>query len=137
MNKFSYNEIKKGYNYFFWQTITQDMMDKFLELSGDSNPLHCDEFYAREKHFDGKVVYGMLTSSLYSKLVGVYIPGERCVLQNITIDFIGPAYIGDNLKVIGTVKEKIDSVNVIIVKGEIRNQYNKIISRARMQVGVM
>ena len=70
MNHFSYDDITVGQTAEFSREITAEMMERFRELSGDENPLHKDEAYAKEKGFPGRVVYGMLTSSLYSCLGG-------------------------------------------------------------------
>jgi acyl dehydratase len=51
-------------------------MERFREDSGDINPLHLDRDYARARGFPDVVVYGLLASSFYSTLVGVYLPGD-------------------------------------------------------------
>ena len=70
MNHFSYDDIVVGQTAEFSREITAEMMERFRDLSGDENPLHKDEDYAKGKGFPGRVVYGMLTSSLYSCLGG-------------------------------------------------------------------
>lgn len=79
----------------------------------------------------------MLTSSLYSCLGGVYIPGENCLLQSVHADFISPVFIGDTLTVHGMIKEKYDSVKQIVIKAEIHNQDGKKVSKAIIKAGVM
>ncbi|MCL2539700.1 MAG: MaoC family dehydratase N-terminal domain-containing protein, partial [Oscillospiraceae bacterium] len=63
MNEYRYEDVEIGLSEQFEITIDEKMMDAFLELTGDTNPLHTDEEYARANRFDGRVVYGMLTSS--------------------------------------------------------------------------
>jgi 3-hydroxybutyryl-CoA dehydratase len=113
------------------------MHDTFTEISGDDNILHMNEEYAKEQGFSGRVVYGMLSSALYSKLVGVYLPGKYCLLQEIDITFRKPVYINDKLTVKGKVVEKNDLFKRIVVKAEIRNENNEKISSAKIKVGVV
>ena len=117
--------------------ITADMLEKFKDISGDNNPLHTDENFAKEKGFKSRVVYGMLTASLYSCLAGEYLPGKNCLLQSVHADFLNPVFIGDTLTVTGKITEKHDSVRQIIIKAVIRNQDGKKISKAKIEAGVL
>ena len=135
MNKFSYDELFVGQTAEFSRAITAEMMSQFREVSGDGNPLHVDDNFAREKGFPARVVYGMLTAALYSCFVGEYIPGERCILQSVHADFLNPAFIGDTLTVSGKIVEKHDSVRQVVIKAIIRNQHGKKISRAKIEAG--
>ena len=79
----------------------------------------------------------MLTSSMYSCLGGVYIPGENCLLQSVHADFLAPVFIGDTLTCTGKIVEKNDSVRQIVIKAIIRNQDGKKVSRAKIEAGVL
>lgn len=133
----NYEDIKVGQTAEFSREITMGMMECFQEISGDDNPLHTNEKFARENGFRSKVVYGMLTSSLYSCLGGRYIPGERCLLQSVYADFLSPVFIGDVLTVNGEVVEKNDSVRQVVIKAVIRNQNGKKVSKAKIEAGVL
>lgn len=137
MNYFMYEDLVVGQTAEFSRKITVEMMDSFKMISGDDNPLHVDASYAKERGYIGRVVYGMLTASLYSCLAGVYIPGERCLLHSVHADFLSPAYIEDTLTVAGEIVEKNDSVRQIVIKAVIRNQSGKKISKAKIEAGVL
>ncbi len=137
MNGYSYEELVVGQEESFCRTITAEMMDAFLRLSGDENPLHADETFAKSKGFPNRVVYGMLTASLYSCLAGVHLPGKYCFLQGVHADFLNPVFIGDTLTVSGKIAEKNDSVRQIVIRAMIRNQDGKKVSRAKIEAGVL
>ena len=137
MNRFTYEELTVGQTAEFSREITTEMMDKFCEISGDVNPLHKEESFAKDKGYPGRVVYGMLTSSMYSCLGGVYIPGENCLLQSVHADFLTPVFIGDTLTCTGKIVEKNDSVRQVVIKAVIRNQDGKKVSRAKIEAGVL
>lgn len=121
----------------FSRTVTADMLAAFRDISGDINPLHNDEAFARAANYPGRVVYGMLTASLYSTLAGVYLPGKYCLLQSVHSDFLAPVFIGDTLTCTGKVVEVNETVHQIVIKATIRNQDGKKVSRAKIEAGVL
>lgn len=137
MNRFTYEDLSVGQTAEFSREVTADMMDSFCNISGDVNPLHRNTAFAKGKGYPGRVVYGMLTSSLYSCLGGVYIPGENCLLQSVHIDFLAPVFIGDTLTCTGKIVEKNDSVRQVVINAVIRNQDGKKVSRAKIEAGVL
>lgn len=136
MNDYRFKDIRLHMKDSFRAEITEDMMDMFRRISGDDNPLHTESAYARSRGFAGKVAYGLLTSSLYSTLVGVYLPGKRCLLQGIDIVFSKPAFVGDVLTVSGEVSYLNDAYRVIEMKGRITNQDGVLVSRSKIKVGI-
>lgn len=137
MKEYKMEDIYVGLEESFDVIITEEMMTKFLEITGDINPLHNDESYAKVKNYNGKVVYGMLTSSFISTLGGVYLPGKYCLIQGVEIKFSKPVYIGDELTIIGSVEEIHESVGQIVIKVRIMNQNGKIVCKGKLRAGVM
>lgn len=137
MNNYKFDEISVGLEQHFSVTVDADKLDKFLEISGDTNPLHTDREYSKSKGFADRVVYGMLTSSFYSALVGVYLPGLYSVLQGVDIQFSKPVYIEDKLKISGKVSYINEAYKQIEIKAFIANQNNEKVSKATIKVGVM
>ena len=136
MKEYRLKELKKGHLEVFSVTITNVMMRSFMRISGDVNPMHTDNEFSQKYGFSGKVVYGMLTSAFYSKLVGVYLPGKYALLQGIDITFQKPVYIGDELRVSGYVHHINEAYKQIEIKAWITNQEEVQISRAKIKVGV-
>lgn len=130
-----YENIKIGDKFSFKEIITKEKMEMFLKITKDVNPLHTSSNYAKNNGFLDKVVYGMLTSSFYSTLVGVYLPGENCILQEIDIKFNNPLYIGQEIEIFGEVVKKDDTFKRLEIKAKIRTK-EKLISKAKIKVGV-
>ena len=137
MNSYKFSDINIGDEESFTVQVDASKLDKFLEISGDVNPLHTDSEYSKSKGFVDRVVYGMLTSSFYSTLVGVYLPGKYCILQGIDIQFSKPVYVDDTLKITGKVSYINEAYKQIEIKAVITNQENKKVSKATIKVGVM
>jgi 3-hydroxybutyryl-CoA dehydratase len=67
----------------------------FAELSGDRNPIHLSEHFARKTRFGGRIVHGLYTASLISAVIGMRLPGPGSVYISQTLNFRGPVKIGD------------------------------------------
>jgi 3-hydroxybutyryl-CoA dehydratase len=137
VKEFSFSEIYIGLEQSFEAELTQQNIDQFLAITGDNNPLHVDQEYARAKGFQDRVVYGMLSSSFYSTLVGVYLPGKYALLQGIDIQFVKPVFCGDSLKVYGKVTYINEAYRQIEVKAQITNQHSVKISKATIKIGLI
>ena len=136
MNNYTFEEISIGQKESFEVRITEELLDSFRELTGDINPLHADETYARKQGYDGRVAYGMLTASFMSTLAGVYMPGERSLIKEMHIKFVKPVFPGDVISVEGEVTEKNDTFNMIVLKVTMRNSKNEKVLRGSMDIMV-
>jgi 3-hydroxybutyryl-CoA dehydratase len=137
MNNYKFEEIDLGLTESFNVIVTQEMHDHFTQTTGDINPMHLDKDYAQQRGFEGVLVYGMLTASFYSTLVGVYLPGKYCLFQEANVKFNKPVYVGDMLMVEGKVIEKDETFRRIVVKAFIKNQENRKVSMAKLTVGLL
>ena len=144
MNRYTFDEIEIGMEDGFAVTITEEMMGTFRSLTGDVNPLHCDDGFAKEKGFDGKVAYGMLTASFLSTMAGVYLPGERSLIQSVEVKFSKPVFPGDTISFSGKVSEKNETFQFLTLKvtgtvtdSEKEERKGTKVLKAVMQIGVM
>lgn len=80
----------------------------FAEVSGDFNPLHLDEDYARGTRFGGRIVHGLFTASMLSGLLGTRLPGTGWIYLSQTLNFRRPVRIGDTVTVNVEVVELIE-----------------------------
>lgn len=120
----------------FTVRVAEEMMQGFLTLTGDVNPLHSDETYAREKGFPSRVAYGMLTASFLSTLAGVRLPGKYSLIHSVQAEFPNPVFVGDELTVLGVVVEKDERFQTFSMKVTIRNGRGKKVCRGKMRIGV-
>ncbi len=136
MNEYRWSDIALGLKAEFTASFTPEMMRQYAEISGDYNPLHVDPEYARSHGYKDGVVFGMMTSSLYSQLVGMFLPGKFALLQGMDIDFNGPCYAEDKLLVTGDVSYMNEPFRRFEIRARIRRiEDNKLISKATIRVG--
>lgn len=138
MNTYTFEECQIGIKETFETQITREKMEEFRILSGDVNPLHINDEFAQAKGFGGRVAYGLLTSLYFSTLVGVYLPGERCLIQEVNYKFMKPVYIGDLLEISGEIIERDERSRQLMLKVRIRRKSdNMLVVRGKMTVGVL
>ena len=100
-----FDELKVGMQEVFSRTITDTDLKLFAGVSGDTNPMHLNEEYAKTTPFGGCIVYGMLTASLISAVIGTKLPGPGCIYMNQTLRFTAPVRVGDTVYAVVRVKE--------------------------------
>ncbi len=137
MNTFDYEELDTGHREEFEVTVTDEMLDSFRMITGDDNPFHRDDEFAVRHGFKEHAAFGMLTASFLSTLAGMYLPGEKSIIQNTEIKFMKPVYVGDRLIVSGEVAEKNDAFRVIRVKVAIKKDNGEKALRGSMQIGFL
>ncbi len=103
----------------FTEVISDTMVEEFAKLSGDYNPQHMDETYAKKTRFKKRICHGMLLASLFSRLVGMYLPGKHSLYFSQSLNFLYPAFIDDKVMVEGEIVKISRSTGIITLKTRI------------------
>lgn len=98
------------------KTITDADIRKFVELTGDDNPLHVDPKFAHETAFKDIVVHGMLGASFISTVIGTKLPGPGAIYLAQNLKFKAPVRAGDTVLARVTVTEIIADKRRIALK---------------------
>jgi 3-hydroxybutyryl-CoA dehydratase len=90
-------EITPGMSASMSHIVTDEDVRKFAEVSGDYNPVHLDEDYAKDSRFGRRIAHGLFSASFFSGLFGTKLPGRGCVYAAQNLKFRRPVYIGDTV----------------------------------------
>ncbi len=90
-----FEELALGMREAIRKTVENEDVIGFAELSGDHNPIHLSEHFARKTRFGQRIVHGLYTASLISAVIGMRLPGPGAVYISQTLNFRGPVKIGD------------------------------------------
>jgi 3-oxoacyl-[acyl-carrier protein] reductase len=105
--------------------LTQADVESFAALTGDTNPLHVDPEFARTTSFRKPVVFGMLSASFISTIIGTKLPGTGSLWTRQTLDFLQPAFVGDTLRVSARVRQRSDALRAIVLDITVTNQHGQ------------
>lgn len=109
-----YDELTVGDSASLNRTLTQQDIELFAILSGDVNPAHLDEAYARETPFHKVIAHGMWGGTLISTVLGTSLPGPGTIYVKQSLAFVRPVGLGDVITVTVTVKDKLEKNRVIL-----------------------
>ena len=132
--EYSFDEIKIGLEHHFEISIDEKLEGDFAKISGDFNPLHMDEQYAKKTKFGKRVCHGMLLGSFFSRLVGMYLPGKNALYFSQNLNFVEPCFIGDIVIVKGKIINKSESTKMIKIETTIKNNTGKLLVEGIAQV---
>lgn len=98
-------EFKVGDLAEYSKTITEADITLFVAVSGDTNPVHVNEEYARTTRFGKRIAHGLLTAGLISTVLGTKLPGPGAIYLSQSLRFLAPVGIGDTVTASATLTE--------------------------------
>lgn len=104
----TYDEIKIGDSAYLTRTLTKQDIQLFATVTGDMNPAHLDEAYAKTDVFHQIVGHGMWTGSMFSVLLGMHLPGPGTIYLKQTLEFLHPVHLNDTITALIKVIRKDD-----------------------------
>jgi 3-hydroxybutyryl-CoA dehydratase len=120
-------ELQVGDTARFSKTISESDVYMFAGVTGDLNPAHVNEEYAKGTFFETRIVHGMLTASLISTVVGTMLPGPGTVYMRQEVSFLAPVKFGDTITAIVEVSEIMADKKKVRLKTYCINQENKTV----------
>ena len=122
MTGLTMQQIEIGQSASFAKTITEADVYMFAGITGDLNPAHISEEYAKDTMFKGRIAHGMLGASLLSAVLGMKLPGPGTIYLKQDIKFLAPVRFGDTITATCTVKEKLEDKNRLVLDCAVTNQ---------------
>src|SRR5262245_13437118 len=90
-------DLSIGQSANYARTVNEADVQQFGAVSGDMNPLHFDEAYAKNTIFRGRIAHGILSVSFLSTVLGTKLPGAGSIFLSATVRFKAPVRIGDTV----------------------------------------
>ena len=103
MNGLYLEDLKVGMSAMFGKTVTEADIVAFAGVSGDTNPIHLHDGFARGTRFGQRIAHGMLSASFISTVIGTKLPGPGAVYISQTLSFMAPVLIGETITAVATV----------------------------------
>jgi phosphate acetyltransferase len=134
----TYDELRIGDSAELTRTLRKDDIDLFAVLSGDVNPAHVDEDFAKSDAFHKVIAHGMWGGALISAVLGTELPGPGTIYLDQALHFRKPVGLGDTVTVRVTVREKHAEGSKVTLDCVCLNQAGEVVleGEARVQAPI-
>lgn len=118
-------DLKVGMTASYAKTVTEADVVLFAGISGDTNPVHLNEEFARETMFQGRIAHGMLSASFISTVLGTKLPGPGAIYLSQNLKFKAPVRCGDTVSATATItdivaeKKRVVMQTICLVRNQI------------------
>jgi len=106
----------------FTKTISEADVILFAGISGDFNPLHINEEYARQSRFGRRIAHGLLSAGLISHVLGMQLPGPGAIYLKQDLKFLAPVFIGDTITATVEVLSYREDKHIVTLQTDCVNQ---------------
>ena len=130
----TYDELEIGQEAQLSKTITETDVYLFAGISGDFNPLHMNEEYARKTPFKTRIAHGALPQSLIAPVLGMKLPGMGTIVVELRCRFKAPTFFGDTVTARARVMEKLEEKRWVRMALSWHNQRDELIAEGEAVV---
>ena len=109
-------DLKIGDKFSTSKQITDSVVRAFADLSGDYNPIHIDEEFAKTTRFGRRIAHGMISGALISAVLGYEFKERRVVYLSQTMKFVAPVFIDDTVTATATVTNIRKDKNIVTLE---------------------
>lgn len=129
--------LKNNDEFSFSREITDELVQKFAEVSGDFNPLHLDEEFAKETRFGKRVAHGILSASFISAILGYYLSEKKILYLSQTLKFTAPVFIGDTITAKAKVVNVREEKKIVTLETTCENQKGETVIKGEAVIMVL
>lgn len=122
-----------GYTDTLTVKITAETIDKFAEVSGDDNPIHLDDEYAKTTRFGQRIAHGMITAALISRGLTEKI-GRGGIYLGQTMKFLNPVFINDEITITFTITAIREGRGIVTIDTTARKANGDVIVKGEATI---
>ena len=120
-------QIKVGDTAEFSKTVSESDVYLYAGITGDLNPAHINETYAKDTFFKTRIAHGMLTAGFISRILGMQLPGPGTIYLRQSLNFLAPVHFGDTITALVEVMDVIAEKNRVRLKTTCTNQEGTVV----------
>lgn len=132
---FELKDFDREYRHVF--VVSETVYKAFQQGTGDNNPLHCDEAFAKGKGFPRCVMYGNILNGFLSYFIGMMLPTQDVIIHSQDIAYKNPVFLNDELEFTAKVDDIHEAVKAVIFKYSFRNTAGKVVAKGHIQIGLI
>ena len=116
MAELTIDEINIGDEHAKTVLFDKERVLEFINFTQDTASIHIDKDFSNEKGFENLVVHGFGLSTIFSRILGLELPGENTVIGSLSLDFHKPVYVGDTVNYTVTVKRIVKPLGSVTLE---------------------
>lgn len=124
---YTIDEVEVGQSASFTKTVTEADAYNYAGVSGDFNPAHINEEYAKNTFFKTRIAHGMISAGFISAVLGTKLPGPGTIYLGQDLKFLKPVRFGDTITATCTVEEIIKEKNRLTLRTVCTNQDDEVV----------
>ncbi len=130
-------DLKIGDTFSTSREVTDEVIRKFADVSGDHNPIHLDEEFAKTTRFGKRIAHGMLSAAFISAVLGNEFKGSTVLYLSQTLKFTAPVFIGDTVTASSTVTNIREDKAIVTLETVCANQNGETVVKGEAVVMVL
>ncbi len=130
-------DLKIGDTFTITREITDDLVRVFAEVSGDHNPIHLDDEFAKQTRFGRRIAHGMLSGAFISAVLGNEFRGLTIVYLSQSMRFTAPTFIGDVITTTATITAIREDKGIVTIETVCSNQDGAVTVTGEAAIMVM
>ena len=130
-------DLKIGDTFSSSREVSDEIIRKFAEVSGDHNPIHLDEEFAKTTRFGKRIAHGMLSAAFISAVMGNEFKGQTVIYLSQTMKFTAPVYIGDTVTTTSIISRIREDKGIVTLETICTNQNGETLVKGEAVIMVM
>ena len=129
--------LKIGDTFSTSRLVTDEIIRKFADVSGDFNPIHLDEEFAKTTRFGKRIAHGMLSGAFISAVLGNEFKERKIVYLSQTMKFTAPVFLGDTVTATATVTGIRENRGIVTLETVCINQNGETLVKGEAAVMIL
>ncbi|HQU86766.1 MAG TPA: MaoC family dehydratase [Pyrinomonadaceae bacterium] len=130
-------KLQLGEKFSTTKQITDEVVRAFAELSGDFNPIHLDDEFAKTTRFGKRIAHGMISGALISAVLGYQLRDRSVVYLSQTMKFVAPVFIDDTVTATATVTNIREDKPIVTIECVCTNQNGETVVKGEGVIMVL
>lgn len=130
-------QLKVGDRFSRRREVTDELVRAFAEVSGDFNPIHLDEDFARTTRFGRRIAHGMLSGAFISAVLGNEFRDMKIVYLSQTLRFTAPVFIGDTIEAAAEITAIREDKRIVTIETTCTNQNGETVVKGEAAIMIL
>ena len=130
-------DVKIGDSFSTTREVTDELVRKFAEVSGDYNPIHLEDEFAAKTRFGKRIAHGMLTGAFVSAILGNELMEQPVIYLSQSLKFVAPVFIDDTVTTTSTITKIREEKGIVTFENVCKNQHGETLVKGESVIMIL